>query len=237
MTTDPMRRFYSSAEVAADEGGFRVLLDGRPVRTPARLPLVVPSRGLAGGIAEEWLAQGSTVDLRSLKLTRLASIALDLVAPRRNAVIEEVAKYAATDLVCYRAEAPAELVERQQADWQPLVDWATLRFDAPLTVTAGILPAQQPAPTLQALRNATAAYDTHRLAALHFATATLGSLIVALALIEGRLDAQAAFAVAELEQSFEIKRWGEDPEQTRRRAELREDVELAERFVRLLASD
>jgi len=198
---------------------------------------VVPSRGLAEGIAEEWLAQGETVDLRSLKLTRLASIALDLVQPRRSEVIVEVAKYAATDLVCYRAETPAELVQRQQEAWQPLIDWATLRFDAPLVVTSSIVPTEQPPATLQALKSAIAAYDTHRLAALHFATATCGSLIVALALIEGRLDAETAFAAAELEQTFEIKRWGEDPEQTRRRQELLSEIALAERFARLLASD
>jgi len=225
-----MRRFYKNAEVATRE----VTLDGKPVRTPAKQPLVVPSRRLAQGIAEEWMAQGETVDLRSLGLTRLASIALDLVQPRRGAVIAEVAKYAATDLVCYRAETPPELVRRQHEAWQPLVDWATLRFDAPLLVTSGILPAEQPAATLTALAAAVAAYDTHRLAALHFATAACGSLVLALALIEGRLGADAAFAAAELEQSFEIERWGEDPEQTRRRRELQAEIALAEAFVRLL---
>ncbi|HUK10443.1 MAG TPA: ATP12 family protein [Stellaceae bacterium] len=229
-----MRRFYKNAEVATREDGFRVTLDGKPVRTPAKQPLVVPSRRLAQGIAEEWMAQGETVDLRSLGLTRLASIALDLVQPRRGAVIAEVAKYAATDLVCYRAETPPELVRRQHEAWQPLVDWATLRFDAPLLVTSGILPAEQPAATLTALAAAVAAYDTHRLAALHFATAACGSLVLALALIEGRLGADAAFAAAELEQSFEIERWGEDPEQTRRRRELQAEIALAEAFVRLL---
>jgi chaperone required for assembly of F1-ATPase len=229
-----MRRFYKTAEVAVSEHGFGVTLDGKPVRTPAKLPLVVPSRRLAQGIAEEWLAQGETVDLRSLGLTRLASIALDLVRPRRGGVIAEVAKYAATDLVCYRAETPPELVRRQHEAWQPLVDWATLHFDAPLLVTSGILPAAQPAATLTAFAAAVAAYDTHRLAALHFATAACGSLVVALALIEGRLGAEAAFAAAELEQSFEIERWGEDPEQTLRRRELKAEIALAEAFVRLL---
>jgi len=233
-----MRRFYKRAEaVASESGGFHVTLDGKPVRTPAKLPLVVPSRSLAEAIAEEWLAQGETVDLRSLELTRLASIALDLVQPRRSEVIVEVAKYAATDLVCYRAETPAELVQRQQEAWQPLIDWATLRFDAPLVVTSSIVPTEQPPATLQALKSAIAAYDTHRLAALNFVTAACGSLIVALALIEGRLDAETAFAAAELEQTFEIKRWGEDPEQTRRRQELLSEIALAERFARLLASD
>jgi len=232
-----MRRFYKLAEVAASEEGFRVTLDGKPIRTPAKLPLVVSSRGLAEGIAEEWSMQGETVDLRSLKLTRLASIALDLVRPRRSEVIVEVSKYAATDLVCYRAEAPPELVRRQHETWQPLIDWAALRFDAPLVVTSAIVPAEQPAATMQALKSAIAAYDTHRLAALHFATAACGSLIVALALIESRIGAEAAFAAAELEQTFEIERWGEDPEQMRQRQALQSEIALAERFVRLLATD
>lgn len=229
-----MQHFYTSASVAETEGGFGVVLDGKPVRTPAKRPLAVPSRALADAIAAEWQAQGGAIDPRRLPLTRLASIALDLVAPRRDEVIAEVAKYAGTDLVCYRAEQPAELAARQQAIWQPLMDWAALRFDAPLTVTTGILPVSQPPAALKALETAVATYDTHRFAALHLATAACGSLVVALALVEGRIDAEAAFAAAELDQSYEIERWGEDAEQTKRRAELKADIGLAARFVALL---
>ena len=230
-----MERFYKSAGVIEAPDGFGVALDGKPLRTPAKRPLTVPNRALGEAIAEEWLAQADTVDPKRLPLTRLASIALDLVAPTRDAVVAEVAKYAGTDLVCYRAEQPPELAERQHAAWQPLIDWATLRFDAPLTVTAGILPVSQPAASLKALEAAIAAYDTHRLAALHLATAACGSLVVALALIEGRIDAEAAFASAELDQSYQIERWGEDAEQAKRRAGLKEDIALAARFVSLLA--
>jgi len=229
-----VKRFYKSAGVTETPEGFGVALDGKPVRTPAKRPLMVPTRALAEAIAREWLAQGKTVDPNGLPLTRLASIALDLVAPRREAVVAEVAKYAATDLVCYRADQPPELAERQHAAWQPLVDWASLRFDAPLTVTAGILPLPQPPASLKALEIAVAAYDTHRLAALHLATAACGSLVVALALIEGRIDAEAAFASAELDQSYEIKRWGEDVEQAKRRQGVKEDIALAARFISLL---
>jgi len=229
-----VKRFYKSAGVTETPEGFGVALDGKPVRTPAKRPLMVPTRALAEAIAREWLAQGKTVDPNGLPLTRLASIALDLVAPRREAVVAEVAKYAATDLVCYRADQPPELAERQHAAWQPLVDWASLRFDAPLTVTAGILPLPQPPASLKALEIAVAAYDTHRLAALHLATAACGSLVVALALIEGRIDAEAAFASAELDQSYEIERWGEDVEQAKRRQGVKEDIALAARFISLL---
>ena len=230
-----MHRFYKDAGVTETPDGFGVALDGKPVSTPARWPLRVPTRALAEAIAEEWLAQGEAIDPKRLPLTRLASIALDLVAPRRPAVVAEVAKYAGTDLVCYRAEQPPDLAARQHAAWQPLIDWATLRFDAPLTVTASILPVTQPAASLKALESAVAAYDTHRLAALHLATAASGSLVVALALIEGRIDAEAAFASAELDESYEIERWGEDAEQAKRRAGLKEDIALAARFVSLLA--
>jgi chaperone required for assembly of F1-ATPase len=230
-----VKRFYRDAGVTEMPDAFGVALDGKPVSTPAKRPLTVPTRALAVAIAEEWRAQGETIDPRRLPLTRLASIALDLVAPRREAVVAEVAKYAGTDLVCYRAEQPPELAERQRAAWQPLIDWATLRFDAPLAATASILPVAQPAASLRALETAVAAYDTHRLAALHLATAACGSLVVALALVEGRIDAEAAFAAAELDESYEIERWGEDAEQARRRAGLKEDIALAARFVSLLA--
>lgn len=231
-----MKRFYRNAAVTESEHGFGVALDGKPVRTPARHALTVPSRVLAEAIAAEWQAQGERVDPHTLPLTRLASIALDLVAPQRAEVVAEVAKYAGTDLVCYRAEEPAELRARQQAVWQPLIDWAAQRFDAPLGVTSGVLPVPQPAATLAAFTAAVGAYDTHRLAALHLATAALGSLVLALALVEGRLDAEAAFAGAQLDETFQIERWGEDSEQMKRRANLKDDIALAARFVALLAA-
>ena len=230
-----MKRFYKTAGVTETPDGFGVTLDGKPVRTPAKRPLAVPTRALAEAITAEWLAQRETVDPKRLPLTRITSIALDLVAPRREAVVAEVVKYAGTDLVCYRAEDPAELAARQHAAWQPLIDWAKERFAAPLTVTASILPVAQSAETLSAFAAAVAAYDSHRLAALHLATAACGSLVVALALVEGRLDAEGAFATAELDESYEIERWGEDLEQAKRRAGLKADIALAARFVALLA--
>jgi len=229
-----VKRFYKTVGVTETPAGFGVALDDKPVRTPAKRPLVVPTRALAEAIAEEWLAQGETVDPNRLPFTRLASIALDLVAPRHEAVVAEVAKYAGTDLVCYRAEQPTELAERQHVAWQPLVDWATLRFDAPLRLTASILPVAQSPATLKAFEAAVAAYDANRLAALHMATAACGSLVVALALVEGRIDAETAFASAELDESYEIERWGEDAEQAKRRSGLRDDIALAARFVALL---
>ncbi|MGO8916931.1 MAG: ATP12 family chaperone protein [Stellaceae bacterium] len=229
-----MKRFYGTVTVAPEAGGFGVSLDGKPLRTPAKAPLTVPSRTLAEAIAAEWRDQGPEVKLGELALTRLASTAIDLVAARRTEVAAEVARYAGTDLVCYRASHPPELARRQHEAWQPLIDWATLRYDAPLETTVGIVPIAQSSVTLRAFAAAAESYAPLELAALHLATAACGSLVVALALIEGRLDVEGAFAAAQLDESFEIEQWGEDGEQAQRRAALRDDMALAESFIRLL---
>ncbi len=229
-----MKRFYKDATPVASDDGWGVSLDNKPLQTPAKARLAVTSRALAEAIAGEWRDQGEEIRPAALPLTRLASTAIDLVMPRRDAVIAEIAKYAGTDLVCYRAERPPELVARQQKIWQPLIDWATLRYDAPLEVTAGVVPVAQPPSTLRAFAAAVASYAALELAALHIATEACGSLVIALALIEGRIDAASAFAASQLDESFEIELWGEDPEQTQRRAALKEDMALAERFTTLL---
>lgn len=229
-----MKRFYREASVAPAEGGFGIRLDGKPLTTPAKAPLVVPSGALAEAIAAEWRSQGAEVKLDTLPLTRLASTAIDLVATRRVEVAAAIARYAGTDLVCYRAGHPPELARRQQEVWQPLIDWATLRYDAPLEVTSGVLPVAQSPATLRAFAAAVESFAALELAALHLATAACGSLVVALALVEGRLDVEAAFAASQLDESFEIEQWGEDAEQAQRRDALRDDMDLAHRFLALL---
>jgi chaperone required for assembly of F1-ATPase len=229
-----MKRFYREVAVSADEPGFGVTLDGKPLRTPAKAPLRLPCRPLAAAIAEEWRGQRDKVEAQALPLTRLASTAIDLVAARREAVAAEVARYAGTDLVCYRAAHPADLAARQQATWQPLIDWASLRYGARLEATIGVVPLAQSPASLRALAAAVAQYTVWELTALHLATGACGSLVVALALIERRLDVDAAFAASQLDESFEIEQWGEDAEQTRRRARLKDDMALAHRFITLL---
>lgn len=227
-----MKRFFKTAAVGDAAGGYTVLLDGKPMRTPAKAPFVVRSKKLAEAIAAEWQAQDETIKPATLPLTRLAGTTIDLVAQRREPIVAEIAKYAATDLVCYRAEAPSELAARQHRTWQPHLDWAGARY-APLTVTAGIAPVTQMPEALAAYRDAVAAYDDMTLAALHLAATTLGSLVLALALIEGRIAADEAFAAAELDQSFQIERWGKDPAAMARRAAVRDDVSVAARFAAL----
>jgi chaperone required for assembly of F1-ATPase len=232
-----MKRFYRAATAAATEGAFSVLLDAKPMLTPAKNPMILPRLALAEAMAEEWRAQGATVTPLALPLTRLAATAIDRIAPRREEVIAEIVKYAATDLLCYRASDPPALAARQAASWQPLLDWAEQRFAARLAATDSILPITQPPAALAALRQAVAERDAMALAALHLATTTCGSVVLGLAVIEERLSPEAAFETAQLDESFQIERWGEDAEQTRRRAALQEDIALAARFAGLLRAE
>jgi chaperone required for assembly of F1-ATPase len=231
-----MKRFYRSVTIVEHDRGHGVRLDAKPLRTPAKAELIVPSAALAEAIAGEWRAPDPVIARHARPLTRLACTAIDLVAVRRDAIIAETANYAATDLICYRAAHPPELVKRQQMLWQPLLNWLVEYFNAPLHVTMGITPLTQPRPSLAALREVVAGRDDMQLTALRLATAASGSLAIALALMARRFDADAAFAAAELDESFQIERWGEDPEQTKRRAALRDDLRLAERFAALLES-
>jgi chaperone required for assembly of F1-ATPase len=232
-----MKRFYEEAKVVPADGDFAVELDGKPLRTPEKRALIVPTKKLAEAIAGEWHGQGVTVKPLSLPLTRLVSTAIDRVTPRRADVIADIAKYATSDLLCYRADEPRELIERQEQIWQPLLDWAGARLDASLVVTQGVTPIAQPLATLAAIEQAIAAHDAMRLVALHLATTACGSVVLGLALLAERISAEEAFASAQLDESFQIERWGEDAEQTRTRAALKEDIALAARFAALLRAD
>jgi chaperone required for assembly of F1-ATPase len=229
-----MKRRYTEAGIVAAGDLFAIALDGKTIRTPAKRDLVVPTPALAAAIAAEWQAQGDEVKPHTMPLTRLASTAIDLVAQRREQVVEEIVAYAGSDLLCYRAEQPPELIAREHAAWQPLVDWATLRYDAPLIVTSGILPVRQLPETMRAFASAVEEYDHLLLTALHAITTVAGSLVIALAVLDGRIDAAEAFAVAQLDETFEIEKWGEDEEQSERRAALRDDIAAAAQFAALL---
>jgi chaperone required for assembly of F1-ATPase len=229
-----VKRFYRQAEPVQRAGGHGITLDGKPVKTPGKRDLVVPNEALAAAIAEEWNAQDGEVRAATMPLTRLATTTVDRVATQREAIVRQTGNYAATDLVCYRAAHPPALTARQQAVWQPLIDWAVLRYDAPLIVTSGVIPKSQPAASLRALATAVAEQDDFALTALHVATAACSSLVIALALLERHLDAQQAFAASQLDESFQIEAWGEDSEQTARRRTLAADISAAARFISLL---
>jgi chaperone required for assembly of F1-ATPase len=229
-----VKRFYRNAEPVRRAGGHGITLDGKPIKTPGKRDLVVPNEALAAAIAEEWNAQEGEVRAVTMPLTRLATTTVDRVATQRDMIVRQTANYAATDLVCYRGVHPPALAARQQAVWQPLIDWAVLRYDAPLSVTTGVIPTKQSATSLRAFAAAVDEQDDFALTALHVATAACGSLVIGLALIEGHLDAEAAFAVSQLDESFQIETWGEDAEQAERRRTLAADIQAAARFMSLL---
>ncbi|HVJ55458.1 MAG TPA: ATP12 family protein [Aliidongia sp.] len=229
-----MKRFYREVSVAEVEGGFGVLLDGRALRTPAKRGLVLPYLAPAEALAAEWAAQDGEIRPATMPLMKLVSTALDLVADKHAAVAEEAANYAKSDLLCYRADHPPELIDRQARLWQPLLDWAALRFDAPLRVTAGILPVSQPPDSLKALRHALDGLEPLVLTPVADLTAVTGSLILALALWDGEIDAAGAFAAATLDEAFQIERWGEDAELTARLDRQRRDLDAAARLLALL---
>jgi chaperone required for assembly of F1-ATPase len=229
-----MKRFYKKAGTVPAAGGHSVTLDGRLAKTPGKHDLNVQSSALALAVAAEWDAQQEEIRPATMPLTRLAGATIDRDAVQREAIVRQVADYAATDLVCYRAAHPPTLAARQQAVWQPLIDWAAERCTAPLVVTAGVIPASQPAASLDAFAAAVAEYDDFALTALHAATAACGSLVIALALLEGRLDAAAAFAASQLDEVFQIEAWGEDVEQVERRSALARDIAAAAQFLALL---
>jgi chaperone required for assembly of F1-ATPase len=228
------RRFYREVVVARAPEGHVVRLDERALRSPAGNPFGLPTVRLAEAIAEEWRAQGDEIRPATMPLMQLAATAIDRVAPAPHETIEAIAAYAETDLLCYWAAEPTTLVERQQRLWQPILDWASLALDAPFAVATGVVPRPQPAGALSAVRATLAGRDPFGLAALGSLTAASGSVILALAVLAGRLDAETAFALSQLDESFQIERWGEDAAAAARRAELRAEVQVAARFLALL---
>ncbi len=229
-----IRRFYARAECGEAEGGFAVRLDGKVVKTPAGQALVVPARALAEAVAAEWAAQGDTVRPADMPLTQLAATALDRIGPERDAILPQMLAYAGTDLLCHRAAFPPDLVRRQDENWQPLLDWAAAALGARLEVTAGVVPVPQPPAALAALAARLAGYDVWRLTAAQAACAASGSLILALALAEGRLAGAEAFDLSQLDETYQIERWGDDAEAALRRANLRRDVLAADRLLALV---
>lgn len=206
------KRFYKEARAVTREGGlFAVELDGRPVRAPGGAAFLAPRR-VAEAAAAEWDAQVETVAPESMPVTRAVNTALEQIPAQRQAVIDEIAGYGAADLLCYRAAAPAELAEREAAAWDPALDWAAERYGARLLLAEGVMHVDQPAAALERLRAAVAAESDIGLAALSELTALSGSLVLALAVAEGRLDADAAWSASRVDEDFQIEQWGLDAE-------------------------
>lgn len=233
MSEGGARRFYKLVTVDAQQAGWAIQLDGRTLKTPAKQALYLPTEGLAKAVAEEWSAQSERVDPRSMPLMQLSATAIDRVHPNRDQVIEETAAYGCTDLVCYRAAGPADLVHRQEVAWQPLVGWVQARYDLSLCVTSGIQAIDQPAHATETFRRILGAFDTFGLTALATLTATAGSLVIALAVSERELTPEQATEAALLDELYQAEKWGADPEAVRRRQSIAEEIAQAARFLTL----
>ena len=229
-----MKRFWEVVTVDPEGDGWTIKLDGRAVKTPARAPLVVPTKTLADAIADEWRSVGEAIDPRAMPLTGLANAAIDRVAPDRQKFAQGLARYAEADLACYRAEGPRELVERQEQEWDKLLAWARRRYDRDFATTCGIIHVAQPEATVERLSHAVAALDAFRLAGLSPLVTVGGSLVAALAVLEGAITAEDAWQSVSVDDCWQIERWGADAEATATLENRRRDFLAGARFLDLL---
>jgi chaperone required for assembly of F1-ATPase len=228
------KRFYQRVDVANRDGGFALLLDEKPVRTPGKKPLLLPSHALAEAVAEEWRAQKERIDPATMPLTKLANSAIDGVKGREDEVIGDILNYAGSDLLCYRAEGPRGLVGAQRAHWDPVLAWAKSALGAPFVLAEGIVHVAQPQASLDRLREALEAHDPFGLAALHVMTGLTGSALLALAVALGRMTPEEAWKAAHVDEDWQIAQWGEDAEAASRRATRRREFTAAARALALL---
>jgi chaperone required for assembly of F1-ATPase len=229
-----MKKFYRQAAIDAVEGGFAITLDGRAVRTPERRVLRAPSRALAAAVAAEWNAQGETIEPHSMPLTQLLNTMIDRMEEDRAPYVSALAAYGETDLVCYWAAQPRLLVEAQRAHWQPLLDWAEATYAARLKPVNGALYERQETAAIDALRRAIGALDPPALTVLQAVVPIFGSLVIGLALVAGRLDAETAFAASQVDETYQADLWGRDGQAEARRARLAHEVREAARFLSLM---
>ena len=229
-----MKRFWKTVDLVEAEGGFAIQLDGRPVKTPARAALIVPTRPLGEAIAGEWRACGEEIDPRAMPMTGLANAAIDRVAPDLAAFAQSLARYGESDLLCYRAEGPQALAARQSDLWDPLLAWARRRFDVDFETACGVIHRPQHQETIDRLARAVAARDAFALAALSPLVTVSGSLVIGLALTEAAIDPDTAWAAAKLDEQWQIEQWGEDAEALAMLASRRRDFEAGFRFLNLL---
>ena len=228
-----MKRLFKTATVAESGGGYGVLLDAKPMRTPAGHLLVAPTRALAEAVAAEWQAQGDKIDPRSMPMTQFVATALDRVSVERARVVRDLAAFAETDLLCHRADDVDRLAARQASEWQPLLDWAAAALGARFLLSGGVMPVDQPMETLAAIRSRVEALDDLGLVALQTLAGASGSIVLAFAVAEGRLAAAEAHRLSRLDEDYQIERWGEDWEAADRRKALHADMLAAERLLSL----
>ncbi len=224
------RRFYTSVAVTEDLG---IALDGRPVKTPMRAPLLLPTRALAEAVAAEWAGQGAEINPAAMILTKLANTAIDRVTPDRARIEAEVLDFANSDLVCYRADRPPDLVQRHRAQWDPVIDWARIALDAPFEVTVGIVHKPQPEHAITACALALKDLNDFELAACHSIMTLTGSSLIALMLARRATVPEAAWIAAHVDEDYQVEHWGEDHEAQSRRAARYTEYMACCRFMAL----
>jgi chaperone required for assembly of F1-ATPase len=228
------KRFYKIVAVKDEGAGASLQLDGKPVRTPGKAPLALPTKALAEALGQEWRDQGERIDPGTMPLTRLANSAIDGVTGREEAVIDDIMAHAGSDLLCYRAAGPRGLTEAQTTHWDPVLAWAKQSLGAPLTLAEGVVHVTQPEASLKRLREQLTGRDAFSLAALHVMTALMGSALLALAVAQGRLTPEEAWKAAHVDEDWQISQWGEDEEAKARRENRWRDFAAAAALVRLL---
>ncbi|MFL6761889.1 MAG: ATP12 family chaperone protein [Sphingomicrobium sp.] len=229
-----MKRFWKDVAVDAVSDGWTVTLDDRPVKTPARAPLVVPAQALAEAIGEEWRDMGEKIDPRAMPLTGLANAAIDRVGADRRLFADSLANYAQADLACYRAEGPPGLVERQEQEWDRLLGWARRRYDVDFATTSGLMHVSQPSSTIEQLGHAVASLDSFRLAGLSPLVTIGGSLVAGLAVLEKAILPERAWEAVTIDERWQLEQWGSDAEAEALLENRRRDFMAAARFLELL---
>lgn len=230
-----MKRFWKAVSVERADGAWTISLDGRPVRTPARAALSVPTQALAEAIANEWRSVDDRIDLRRMPLTGLANAAIDRIAPEREAFAQGLARYAEADLACYRADGPAQLIDRQEERWDKLLAWARRRYNVDFAVTTGVTHVTQPAATVERLAHAVSSLDAFRLAGLSPLVTIGGSLAGALAVFEGAMTPADVWDAVSVDDEWQLERWGSDAEAEAALENRRNDFLAAARFLDLLS--
>lgn len=229
-----MKRFYKTAEAAEAAPGWTVTLDGKPIRTPAKSPFRAPTRAVAEAAAAEWEAQEGEVKPATMPITRSVNTAIDRTGPEYDQVVEMVAEYGGSDLLCYRAEDPEGLRVRQAEAWDPLLDWAHEAHGARLLATSGVMHALQPETALAALGDAVRAHDAFELTALYDLVALSGSLVIGLAVSAGRLTPEDGWATSRVDETWQQDFWGVDEEAARVAEIKRAEFHAAAAFLALL---
>jgi len=235
MRTPPKKRFYADVAVAPQDSGFVVRLDGKPVRTPGRALLLLPTERAAQLVADEFAAQGETLDLGSMPTYRLVNTAIDGVANDPQAVLEDILRFSSSDLLCYRADAPDSLVRRQNEAWDPVLDWARTALGARFNLAEGVIHVEQPRESIAVLGvHLGQRAEPLRLASLHVMTTLTGSALLALAVDFGELDAEAAWNAAHVDEDFQAEFWGQDADAIARRASRKRDMLAAANLLRAI---